>query len=141
MGNVLRLDTDEVESASKNLRDLADETTTSASGLISESSNALIDIDIREYQFRAGLIRALDAWYDRAKGFANRIEDASEYVETHVSLAREADENASDSLVELQDAISADDYTTSDYRDATGAESSSDESQTPSGRNGEVRFS
>ncbi|WP_025273256.1 hypothetical protein [Haloglycomyces albus] len=122
MGSELKLDPEKLETAASNLRDLGDEVSDAANKVSEEASNSLVDVDVGKFDFRSGLSSALSFWATRNQDVSERFNDTAEYVDTHVEMARQVDEDVSQGLVELQDSIDADDYTESDYYRVTGTE-------------------
>ncbi len=124
MSEKMIIDPDAVEQASKDVMGVAEDLESRTTTLMSATSNALKEVDIREFDCRLALSAATVFWSRRATGCRERLEDAAEFMATNAAVARKHDAAAAADFVELGSDvyISIDDYSTEDYYEQTGAE-------------------
>lgn len=120
MSNVLKIDPDVVEATASALKTVAEEAHSAGTAIVELTSNDLQPIDPGHYAFRQGLAVATAFWARRISGLAVRITDGAEFMETNAAMARAADADAEADFVELENAVSANEYTKQDYYAATG---------------------
>ena len=122
MSDRLVINPETVQATADAIREAAEEADQAGRAMVESTSNEMSEVDPREFAFRQGLADATVFWSERVSGLVERLVDGAEYMETNTALACQTDAEGSSSLIELGNAIGIDDYTRSDYYEATGAE-------------------
>ncbi|WP_025273287.1 hypothetical protein [Haloglycomyces albus] len=122
MGKVFKLDPEVAESTSSNIRETVDEMEARSTRLVADVASEMTDLPNDQYSFRDGLVSALHFWQKRSNDSGDLLNDACDYIDTHVELAQQADADAASGLIEITDSIDPNNFTSDDYRDVTGEE-------------------